>query len=385
MCRIISFSNVSKVANLELLANTCRVALSDQSHGFGFVFLKEDNSQWGERTNNTKEYEVNFSKPLLNADWLGEAEQNRFGTPSKTARAAIFHGRISTNNKALVNVHPIVKHGWSLVHNGVVTDSGAKYEMITNNDSEHVLERLATGGIDSVASSLKGYYAFTAFDDKGQMHVGRDQIAPLFCAWITSIESYIYATSKDDIIEVVEALQFTGLSDLRALLPDVYLVHTLASGAIEWRRFVSLGRDSYSTSKAKLSLGKSFSEFADKEQAKEPKQVKSLSAADAKEQFASVKKLNDLIELESGGDAYTKAALHKFFNFIKTDKDYFVLKPNGLMCPKPDYLKMSPEKQLDMTVVQYGETGEELELCPYNFAWTPSENFYAGMTGGGAW
>jgi hypothetical protein len=132
---------------------------------------------------------------------------NRFGTQGKASGGAIFHGRTSTNNAALVNVHPIVKHGWTLIHNGVVSNHGRKYEEITSNDTEHLVEYLAHEGISGIEANLTGYYAVAAFSPDGMLHIIRDDRANLHGGWVDSLESFIFATSAEHIKAVCKHLK----------------------------------------------------------------------------------------------------------------------------------------------------------------------------------
>ena len=44
-----------------------------------------------------------------------EARQSAFGTKDKPIGPGIFHGRTSTNDKGLLNCHPMQKSGWHLI------------------------------------------------------------------------------------------------------------------------------------------------------------------------------------------------------------------------------------------------------------------------------
>jgi len=181
MCKVFIMTNFAKVKKTDRAINTIMKALAVyERDGAGYSILGEK-GPFGERALNTSDFKARFDAIENNAPFTIPM-YNRFGTKTKACGGAIFHGRTSTNDKTLLNTHPINKHGWSLIHNGVVTDHGPKYQMITTNDTEHVLENLVRGGIAEVAKNLTGYYAIGALDPNGNLHVAKDSTANLFAA-----------------------------------------------------------------------------------------------------------------------------------------------------------------------------------------------------------
>lgn len=255
MCKVIGFTNFSKVKKkLETVEYLGRLLLSTERDGFGYaVWDKNSKSFFGERTaeksfsSSTRDTaKVDFSfcdKPLKVQNSFGEYDMENVGP-------AIFHGRISTNMKSLLNTHPIVKHDMALIHNGVVTDLGPKYETITTNDSEHVLERFVD---DTFEKNLRGYYAFLAIDKEGKLHVCRDAIASLYSTWIESLDTYLFSTNEDNIVNICKAFG-VDYSTILKVTSDTLLCFE-DNKVVSSRKITSLGYSQIEGRYAKDSLG----------------------------------------------------------------------------------------------------------------------------------
>jgi len=193
MCKIIAFTNSSKLDIKKTSEAIGEILLGIEKDGYGYAVQGAENV-FGEKCIAPK-----FSSRLnaLNIIDLPivEKRQEVFGHADKPTGPAIFHGRTSTNDRGLLNCHPMQRKGWHLIHNGVVTDHGAAYKKTTTNDSEDLLHRL-TLGIGEVEKHLSGYYAFCAIDPKGRLHVARDTIASLYMALVPKLDSYIIATTE---------------------------------------------------------------------------------------------------------------------------------------------------------------------------------------------
>lgn len=208
MCKVIGFTNFSKVRKkVDTVEYLGKLLLSTERDGFGYaIWDKNSKSFFGERTAD-RTFSSSFrDNPRIDFSFCDKPKklQNSFGEfDFENVGPAIFHGRISTNSKNLNNTHPIVKHGTALVHNGVVTDHGPKYETITTNDSEHVLERFVDNTFEQ---NLTGYYAFLAINKEGELTVCRDTIAQLYSSWVEQLETYIFSTNEDNIVNTCKAL-----------------------------------------------------------------------------------------------------------------------------------------------------------------------------------
>lgn len=247
MCKIILIPNARNTSQFKGFDQKMASLLSDQRDGFGYAVLGEK-GVYGVRTL----YPHAFASKTSVPEYV-ESHIFNFGEVSTINGAAMYHGRVSTNQKTLLNTHPIEREGWQLIHNGVVTNHGPKYAMNTNNDSEHVLYLLQNGGIKEVAKHLTGYYAFGAIDPEGQFHVARDGTANLFYAFSEKLNSPVFATTAD-LIESIgrfidESFNIFKMKDNQYLVFD-------SSGELLYREeFKSRGWDTYSSSMSGKSLG----------------------------------------------------------------------------------------------------------------------------------
>jgi hypothetical protein len=254
MCKILTFTNAKKIdiqKTAEVIGN---ILLGIERDGFGYA-VQGQNNVFGEKT-----IAPNFCSRLEAKNIVRlpivEARSETFGYLDKPMGPAIFHGRTSTNDKGLLNCHPMQIKKWNLIHNGVVDDHGPKYSKKTTNDSEDLLHRLLEG-IESVENNIAGYFAFCAIDHNGRLHVGRDSIATLHIAWIEKVQSYLIGTTEDLIKKTAEALNLkTGPIDL--IKPNTYAIFN--GNDIEFHRSISpRGFDKKQAELAELSLGRSLS------------------------------------------------------------------------------------------------------------------------------
>ena len=250
MCKVVAFTNASKLDVKKASEVIGNILLKIESDGFGYA-VKGDQNTFGEKciadrfTSRLKA--TNLVKlPII------ETRQETFGVADKPTGPAIFHGRTSTNDKGLLNCHPMIRDGWHLIHNGVVNDSGPKYFKHTTNDSEDLLQRLILG-IEHVERDLTGYYAFCALDPMGRLHVGRDSIATLFIAWSTSIQSHIIATTEDLIEEICETLKIK-VGPIDKIKDNCYLIFD-GNGLIHNQLIKPRGYDSRQAEWSHKSLG----------------------------------------------------------------------------------------------------------------------------------
>jgi hypothetical protein len=213
---------MKKIANVDEVVNYIGNALgSTERDGFGYA-IQGQNGVFGERTTTPLNFKTSFDVPVLEESFV-EHNYNRFGTKTKPTGAGIFHGRVSTNDQTLVNTHPIIKNGWTLIHNGVVSNHGPKYEMDTTNDTEHMVHYLSTTGVKGIEENVTGYYAIASFDPIGQLHVLRDSIATLYVARIMFLDTLIFATTPRLIEDLCNKFQWR-CSVISAMVDNRYLI-----------------------------------------------------------------------------------------------------------------------------------------------------------------
>lgn len=219
MCKILALTN-SKKLDLSKLNAIGDLLLSLEKDGFGYAIQGKTNV-FGEKciakhfeSRLKSKYEIKL--PVVQKRYVS------FGKLETPIGPAIFHGRTSTNDKGLINCHPMIKNGNYLIHNGVVTDHGTPYKKLTTNDSEDVLHRFLEG-ISQVEAHLTGYYAFANIDDMGMLHVVRDSTANLHMAWCQSLDSFIFATTVDLMKRAAKILR-VKLGPIDAVENNIYMV-----------------------------------------------------------------------------------------------------------------------------------------------------------------
>lgn len=379
-------TNTKKVTDLKKLVSSAHSELKSQRDGFGWAALDLENKFFGERTNEVQLWDSILEGKRCNLPFVEGVEgSNEFGEFKAETRAFMAHGRISTNNKALVNVHPIIRDNWALIHNGVVTDHGTDYDMVTSNDSEHVLKHLQTGGIKELSASLTGYYAFAGFDPEGNLHIGRDRIAELYVCYVDSVESYVYGTTKEIVQSFCQSNSWYTKSIIGKMKDDVYVIHK-PDGSFTWEKFTSLGRDAHSVLHSTASLGRqieSETEFSDvqwerwKEQGFLGRENWTRPYAAQNQSLIATSGTTDkVIQLPmpkaSQVPVYTrrerneirqqmykslhnddKNSLKKFFRYIEnTANQFWIFKvSDGTKVSWSDFIQMSPVRQLDFEII----------------------------------
>lgn len=208
MCKVIAFSNLSQVKRMrELVDLSARLVAESERDGFGYA-IQTRQGVYGERSLEPRSFRYGMNRPKLDAPYVSHKHET-FGSRAKAIGAGIFHGRTSTNEISLRNTHPLCRDGWSLVHNGVVSNHGPKYKMNTSNDTEHLLHYLSTTGLSGIEKHITGYLAIAAIDPDGVLHIARDSIAPLSVSYIQDIDSLMFATKAEHITDLCGALNWT--------------------------------------------------------------------------------------------------------------------------------------------------------------------------------
>jgi hypothetical protein len=238
MCKVLMFTNGFQITKLKKLVNAVMPIITERDRdGFGWA-AQGAKGVFGERmTEYTNGYRLDSNS--LAVKLPVKETYNSFGTRSKLVGGLLFHGRVSTNQKTLQNTHPIQRNGWTLIHNGVVTNQGPEYKQNTTNDTEHVVHYLSTTGISGIEKNLTGYYAVGALDPKGLLHVFRDSIAPLYTAWIPDVATYAIATTAALIDDVCAEMEWTP-GPIEPLVDNIYFVFK-GNDVVEQRTIAPLG------------------------------------------------------------------------------------------------------------------------------------------------
>lgn len=253
MCKVVLFTNMRHI-DVKRAANVLGPELlSMERDGFGYA-VQGKRGQFGEKYVG-KHFESRLGRRKDIGLPIVKKQYSFFGVQSEPVGPGIFHGRTSTNVKGLSNCHPMQRDGWSLVHNGVVTNHGEKYPKATDNDSEDVLYHLIKG-MESVEKSLSGYYAFGAIDAKGLLHVAKDATASLYVAYSKTKETYIFATTAA-LIELASSELKLKVGPIDEVEDNVYMTFALNDLASK-RDIKPLGYSYVESKYASQSLGRSL-------------------------------------------------------------------------------------------------------------------------------
>lgn len=252
MCKIVTFTNTAKL-DKNAAGKIGGIINKIERDGFGYAVLGE-NGVFGE-----KSVFPNFKSRLMAKNVVKlpiiRPQHSTFGKPSKYSGPGIFHGRTSTNDKGLTNCHPMIRNDWHLIHNGVVTDLGPKYDKATTNDSEDVLERLING-IDHVERYLTGYFAFSAIDPSGRLHICRDSRAYLYMAYSSKHETYVFATTESLLKSVCKTLKIEH-GPVELLADNIYCIFE-GNELVHQQSINPLGFTERESKYASQSLGRSL-------------------------------------------------------------------------------------------------------------------------------
>jgi hypothetical protein len=249
MCKILALTNATKLDQTKI-TDIGRMLLKYEQDGFGYAIQGKTNV-FGEKSTDKKFISrlkmIGVNLPIV------KKRYEKFGNAEAIAGPAIFHGRTSTNDRGLLNCHPMVKESTYLIHNGVVTDHGPKYIKATTNDSEDVLHRFLEG-ISSVQENLTGYYAFAAIDDMGLLHICRDDMADLYIAWCPKLDSHIIATIPEILTNTAKILQ-AEIGPIDEVTKNVYGVFK-GNELLRFQAIESRGWSRVESQFASASLGK---------------------------------------------------------------------------------------------------------------------------------
>ena len=258
MCKIVTFTNAKKLDITSTVNKVGNILLKTERDGFGYA-AQGSKGVFGEKCIDST-FNSRIKKENKVPDNIIKPKYQLFGQYSDPVGGLILHGRISTNATGLLNCHPMIKNNHYLIHNGVVSDHGPDYVKATTNDSEDVLERFING-ISEVEKHLTGYYAFSCFDDKNNLHVVRDKIATLNIAWCSKFQTYIIATTKHLLEDVAEAIK-AKIGPIDEILEDIHLIFN-NNEIVSRNPIVSRGYSYVEAKHASKSLGRELDEYDD--------------------------------------------------------------------------------------------------------------------------
>lgn len=225
MCKILAFNNLSKLKKDEffkLLSVANEQVSKTERDGFGYA-AQGASGVFGERAVSPEDFVSVFGGHDKHGSFQAPSDsvQNHFGTLSRLTGPAIFHGRTSTNVKNITNTHPFIKNDVHLIHNGVI-NFDIDYEKQTTCDSEDLLEAylLSKDDLEAVEKFVTGYYA-VALIENNHLRIFKDSRAWLYCAYVRTIDSFIFGTTKDLVQSVVKAMRWS-CGKITRVKDDIY-------------------------------------------------------------------------------------------------------------------------------------------------------------------
>ena len=255
MCKLLAIVEIENPKRAEEFARrSIPIVTKSDNHGLGIMRLGENGvhvQRWLEPPTVVRQKK---SKALLKYDKALRHQKNEAGKPSKKLWAIGIHGRFATCARTLENVHPFVKAGTALMHNGIITNAHEFEQTVSTCDSEALLSQYNKHGVRDDASKLtaaldgvRGYQAAIAFSDNGVIDIWRDATAPLHIAHVRGV-GVVLATTTEIITQTAKRVKayITGLDEI------------LPFTAIRWHGGVS---PTISTFECKQPIMPSYSDY----------------------------------------------------------------------------------------------------------------------------
>jgi predicted glutamine amidotransferase len=223
MCKLFSIVEIENQKKAEKFAHLAIPSVTKtDNHGLGIMRLGENGvhvQRWLEPPTVMRRKQ---SKALRKYDKALLHQQNEAGIPSRNLYALAIHGRFATCARNLENVHPFVKDGTALMHNGVITNAHEFERSVSTCDSEAILSQYNKHGVKAdnnklteALDGMSGYQAAMVFNDNGIIDVWRDASATLFIAHVRGV-GVVIATTAEIITTTAKRCKayITGLDEI---------------------------------------------------------------------------------------------------------------------------------------------------------------------------
>lgn len=227
MCKIfiavgIKDNNRSKV--WEFTKRMSRPMSTHNKDGLGYSAITNEGKLFGERWLTNSEAFMSEEDPTV-TNFAGAikyekpaGEYNSFGNIEYDKAVAItLHTRFATAPKGMMNTHPFVEEGVSLIHNGVIRND-YDFKLNSTCDSEAILraylEENVTADVTNwqkAADRLRGYYACGVLfnSNKGPMIDIFRSGARLNVTHVNELGVWILSTDDGDIKEICKEMGYT--------------------------------------------------------------------------------------------------------------------------------------------------------------------------------
>lgn len=237
MCKLLSVIDIRSHKAALNFVNACIPHMVERDQdGLGVMRLGERGlsiQRWLDPTNAPRR--KGLPGGLARYEQLIPESYNEEGTIPQCPSAWGAHARYATCEVALQNVHPFVRDGVALMHNGVISNSEEFENTLSSCDSEALLTRYIEAKVPESLSNLNealrpitGQYACIVFNEKGYVDIFKDAATSLFIASVHNVGT-VFCTSDAIIREACKKLEITK--------PSVFAMKPFM--ALRWRPTVS--------------------------------------------------------------------------------------------------------------------------------------------------
>lgn len=236
MCKVMMISGIKKenVAKVWKFVEAISKPMSKiNNDGIGYAAITAEGKLFGERwlinstafnkTTNLDDTVVESLGELVTPPYKSTYNQydyNSFGEIDKDNIVAItLHTRYATSPRGMMNTHPFVDEGISLIHNGVIRND-KDFDLKSTCDSEAILRAYLKEDVKSnpanfkaAAKLLKGYYACGLLTNTEQgpiLDLFKSVGARLHAVAVEELGAYVISTDDSDIKDTAKELGFTA-------------------------------------------------------------------------------------------------------------------------------------------------------------------------------
>jgi Glutamine amidotransferase domain len=166
-----------------------------------------------------------------------------YNTEGETSQTGIYaigvHSRMATGPKCLENVHPFVRDGIALTHNGVISNHTNFKKEVSSCDSEALLSLYLENNVKDklvdvqhVCDGASGWYAFMVFDPVTQsVTIVKDDSTSLFFAHVAGIGT-VFCTTEEIIKSCIGRMKLKQTT-IYPVPPDIALRWTKGLPTVE--------------------------------------------------------------------------------------------------------------------------------------------------------
>lgn len=255
MCKIaFSTGAIGKASALKFIESSNAIFAKDQKDGFGFVAAGQQGlaSGWYLSPSNY----FGFGNQGYPRMFLGQ--QQEVGSIPRIVSFMMAHGRTSTNNVCLWNVHPFESNGLYLIHNGILKWSGKSDPPACKHDcdSEQFLNWWAANrNVDAIKDNWSGYGAFVIFDSKnGCSTLIKCSMANLSGIRRDNARGWVFSTFERDLYRIVKTSRI-AVSGRAFSVPSCVIEFSATGEVTSEREFPGFGAMQYDATKFVSSYG----------------------------------------------------------------------------------------------------------------------------------